>query len=550
MLVIALVATGVITVGTAVSLSRSAPTSEPVAIDDEPSPTPTPRPTPTHAAPTPTPSPDVKGVSLLGAPWGSVPGLLQFRGNPTHTFYGLGPVPDTPEIAWRYPDAAMCSEEVVGTRTETIPPEEPDGGGSGGSDSGEAGSGDDSGTNSPKPGPTTREVPIIKKWCGTGWTGQPVVWERPDGVVEMIVGAFDGAIHFLDTATGQRTRPPFQTGQMIKGTVTLDPDGFPLLYSGSRDNYFRVIALDRDVPTELWRLGPHPNGIWNNDWDGNASIIDDVLYTGGEDSWFRAIRLNRSHRDDGLVTVDPEVLVEVPGFTNELITAVGDRNVSIESSVAIHQDRAYFVNSGGRVVGLDISRVDTGDAPVVFDYWVGDDADASVVIDGDGMLYVSVEYERKTDRATEVGQLVKLDPSSGGNPRLWGVAIPPRPGPPDDGGSWSTPALFGDLLYLTTHPGELLVVDRHTGEVVHREEIGYHEWSSPVVVEDPETGRATLVVALCEASGLRAYDLADPRSPTERWTLHVGGCVESTPAVWKGGIYVGSRDGYLYGIHD
>ena len=97
---------------------------------------------------------------------------------------------------------------------------------------------------------------------------------------------------------------------------------------------------------------------------------------------------------------------------------------------------------------------------------------------------------------------------------------------------------------MTTHPGELLVVNRHTGAVVHRERIGYHEWSSPVVVD------GTLLVGLCDQGRLRAYDLGDPARPVQTWEVRVptGGCIESTPAVWGGGIYVGSRDGHVYGV--
>ena len=41
----------------------------------------------------------------VGEPWGdTVEGLLTFRGNPTRTYYGEGPVPDSPEVLWRFPD--------------------------------------------------------------------------------------------------------------------------------------------------------------------------------------------------------------------------------------------------------------------------------------------------------------------------------------------------------------------------------------------------------------------------------------------------------------
>jgi len=430
-----------------------------------------------------------------GQPYGSATGLLMFRGNPTRSWYGAGDLPDAPEQLWRFPEQPMCGRSTV-------------------------------------EGETT-------EWCGTGWTGQPVVWEH-DGRTEVIFGAYDHAVHFLDAATGERSRPDFPVGDLVKGSVTLDPDGFPLLYFGSRDNRLRALALDREAPTEVWALNANPEGVWNNDWDGNPVVVDDVLYEGGEDSFFYAVKLNRSYDGEGRVQVDPQVLVEQPGWTPQLFSQIGDRNVSFESSVAVIEGRAYVVNSGGRVLGFDIASVGSGAAPIVFDYWLGDDADATLVIDDQGMIYASVELERGLDRAREVGQLVKLDPSRPDDPLMWSVAVPPQPGGDGKGGLWSTPAIRDGLLYASTHPGELLVVDTADGTVVWREDIGAHEWSSPVIVGD------TLVVGECERTGLRGYSLADPRNPADEWSVQVGGCVESTPAAWDGRLYVGSRDGYFY----
>ena len=83
-----------------------------------------------------------------------------------------------------------------------------------------------------------------KVWCGTGWTGQPSVFER-DGRTWVVFGAYDRNIHFVDYETGQDILPPFPTGDIIKGSVSIDPDGLPLVYSGSRDNKLHVIAIDR-----------------------------------------------------------------------------------------------------------------------------------------------------------------------------------------------------------------------------------------------------------------------------------------------------------------
>jgi hypothetical protein len=455
-----------------------------------------------RAAPTPVRVTAKVEAHDVGQPWGAVPGLLQFRGNPTHTWYGRGPVPTAPKVLWRFPKKEpMCSVSYVG-RTP-------------------------------------------KRWCGTGWTGQPVVWDRQDGVTEVIFGAFDRRVHFLDAATGERTRPDFVARDIIKGTVTLDPDGFPLLYTGARDDRFRVIALDRKKPTVLWEIhsSDYP-GLYDNDWDGNASIVDDMLLDGGENGYFFAVKLNRRYGPNRRVQVTPQIRLAVPGWTDALRTAVGDNVTSIESSVAVFEDRVYFSNGLGRVVGLSLPAAAAGRAEMVFDYWLGDDIDASIVIDQEGMLYVAVELERFLPRALEVGQLVKLNPYASGDPLVWGIPVGAGIGDERGGGIWSTPALGDGVLYATSESGFVMAVDRLTGKLEWSEWRRTHLWSSPVVVD------GTLLVATCNGE-LLAYDIKNPRRPELRWSLTITrACIESTPAVWRGRIFVGTWDGHVYAVGD
>ena len=371
----------------------------------------------------------------------------------------------------------------------------------------------------------------------------------PEGRTEVVFGAYDTDVHWLDAAGGTETLPPFSTGDIIKGSVTVDPDGFPIVYTGSRDNSFRALATDRTEPTELWALSADVvDGTWNNDWDGNAVVRDDYLFLGGENSWFFIVKLNRDYDGAGLVTVAPEIVFSMPGYTQDLIAAIGDGNVSIESSVVLYEDRVYFTNSGGRVVGVDISRLGQpgADFPVVFDFWAGDDIDATPVVDADGMLYLNVELERFLDRAEEVGQIISLDPYTSGDPLRWSVAVPPGEGSEGKGGGWATPALGDGVLYVPTMPGTFYAIDTATGEELWSRFLGSHTWSSPVLVDD------VLMVADCQGR-IHAYDVSDPRvDPPDMWTFSLAsaGCIESTPAVWDGVLYVGSRDGGFYAIGD
>ena len=482
------------------------PASTPVSTAP-PSPEPTSDPIPTGApnitprpVPESTPYPGWVDPATAFEPASGMPGLLTFRGNPTRTFYGTGPAPRSPEVLWRFTGS---SERDLCSLT-----------------SWEAG--------------TTL-------WCGAGWTGQPAVVEWDDRTW-VVAGTYAPAVHFLDAATGGQILPEFVVGDLIKGSVTVDPDGYPLVYFGSRDNEYRIIAFDREEPTQLWSM--HANEVspvlWNDDWDGASLVLDDYLFQGGENSHFFIIKLNRRFGPDGLVSVDPEVVFSNPGWDQELLNAVADGNVSIESGMTVVGNTLYFANSGGLVQGWDITGVADGQVPErVFRYWAGDDVDATVVADTEGFLYVGVEYERGNARSQELGQMLKLDPSAE-DPLVWGTNLRNA----DIDGVWATAALTDEMVYVPTNAGFLYGLSRDTGEVVWFKRIAGPVWSSPVVVDD------VLIQSDC-AGNIYAFDVSEPLvEPPELWRISLGGCVEATPAVWNGVIYVADRVGGFYAIGD
>jgi outer membrane protein assembly factor BamB len=467
--------------------------------------TPSPTPSPTTPSPSPSPLPSPSPRPSPEPANAAFAGITTFRGNETRSYYGEGPVPEDPRILWRYPaEGSLCSFS------------------------------------------TDRDGQ--REWCGTGWTGQPNVIVGEGGRIEVRVNAYDGAYHFLDGRNGEPVRPLLQTGDLAKGSATSDPDGFPLYYAGSRDNFLRVIALDRAEPTVLWQLDANtsvPNPVWNDDWDGAPLVVGDYLLEGGENSWFYVIRLHRDYDERGKVTVDPEVVLTVPGFDETLIEELPDANVSIESSVAFLDGVAYFANSGGLVQGWDVSRILRGGtkAERVFRFWTGDDTDASVVIDEGGYLYVASELERSTDRSRQVGQLVKLDPRRPKRPVEWSFHILEE-GADGAGGAWATPALNGRMVYVATNYGDLIGLERRTGKERWRIHLAGPTWSSPVVVDD------VLLQGDCGGT-LHAFDVSKPLvEPPELWSLSLGSCIESTPSVLEGRIWVGTRGGAIYAIGD
>jgi len=150
-------------------------------------------------------------------------------------------------------------------------------------------------------------------------------------------------------------------------------------------------------------------------------------------------------------------------------------------------------------------------------------------------------------RYNDVGQIIKLDPrktGEGEDPLVRSQKTTKQSG--GQSGVWATPCLYKDMLYVPTHGGALLGLDRWTGELVWQKTLTEHAWASCVVVDH------TLIVG--DTYGvLHAWDVSDTRvDPPVVWeySLESGSALESTPAVWKGRIYVGSRDGYFYCFGD
>ena len=214
--------------------------------------------------------------------------------------------------------------------------------------------------------------------------------------------------------------------------------------------------------------------------------------------------------------------------------------MSIENSVAISGNTVYFANSGGLVQGWDLSGLEGGEEPTqVFRFWTGDDTDASIVVDAEGFIYVASEDERGNARSSELGQVMKLDPRRPEAPVVWAT-----PQIDTNGGVWATPALHDDVLIVATNGGEVMAIDRATGVQRWTVDLPGPTWQSPVVVDD--------VLIQGDCSGvLHAFDVSNTAAaPPQIWELELGGCIESTPAVWRGGIYVGTRGGRFFAITD
>jgi outer membrane protein assembly factor BamB len=255
---------------------------------------------------------------------------------------------------------------------------------------------------------------------------------------------------------------------------------------------------------------------------------------------------------------------------------MGEANIAVEASIARIGDTLYQAAGSGHVYGLALP-----DLRIVWDYEVGSDLDGTSVVTRDNKLIISVEKQYIAGR----GGIMMLDPSK----------------PPADAGVWYFPTenrgisewkggVIGSvavndetnvdgsrpaLAAFNSVDGNLYVVsqDKMAAKPVAGFD-GKTSYPTPVQVFKGNIGAAistpvivgdTIVAAgydntvhLYRIDYLPASTAGNgvllPSRDGSSWKVRVrqiatykaGGAFEATPLVWKGRIYLGCRDGYLY----
>lgn len=396
-------------------------------------------------------------------------------------------------------------------------------------------------------------------WNGVGWTGQPLAIEWPEETrkwmnfleppgppTEIILGALDGQVHFLDAVTGKRSRKPLKmpAPYPIKGTVTVDPRGYPLLFVGpgmnrGRTGYRIFSLLDFKELYSVKGIDSSAPRSWPA-FDANGIVLRDTLIQVGENGVFYFVKLNSSwDAKRGRLSIKPDV-------ETIRVSAAG-----MENSVAVWGNYAYFGDNVGNLwrVTLDYPK----EAQKVAS--LGDDVDSTITFDEDGSFYVGIEVDKAAGKGGK-GKLFKYQAK--GMNLLWTYSftagsIPKAEGRNSiNGGVLSTVAVSPrhDLVFLTTthHPriggGYLIALERGTGKTRWQTKMRGYGWSSPVVLGDR-------VLALDNGGNLFVRDAASGESLLTDSSgrsieaISVGGNVEASPIVWRGKIYIGTRGGAL-----
>ena len=411
-------------------------------------------------------------------------------------------------------------------------------------------------------------VSQIDDWGGVGWTGQCAIVRWPEETVrimnvreekqggpltEVIYATLDGRIYFLDLYDGQATRPAINIGAPIKGSVTVDPRGYPLLYVGqgipeanghSVDIGTRIFSL---IDQQLLFFLDGDDSFAQRSWYAfdAAPLVDgktDTMLQVGENAILYLVKLNTDYDPEaGTISIDPKVDRYV--FRSRVSDQPG-----MENSLAVYNDYGYFVDNSGLLQCVDLNTL-----TCVWAGDTGDDTDATIVLeeeaDGTVALYTATEREHSASY-DENAYLRKINALTG--EMLWKLPVKVYTSEGNEGGSFATPALgkgeLGDLIFahMTRTPDDgatLMAVDKESGEVVWRVAMGSGGWSSPVCVYDA-SGKGYVLVG-SSSGALRLYDGRTGRIIS---ICDLEGNIEGSPAVFEDMLVVGTRGKRIFGV--
>lgn len=427
----------------------------------------------------------------------------------------------------------------------------------------------------------------LTRWSGSGYTGQPLIvqWDDPmreimnlypekkakQNLAEVIYPTMDGKIYFIDLEDGTPTRDPINMGFTVKGTASIDPRGYPLLYVGQsignsgeyswNDSSIHIYSLIDG--NELYTYGftdKDPFSLRDNwqAWDSSPLIASDadILVWPGENGILYTFALH-SNFDDlaGTVFISPDEPVKyrysIPA-SGEAETQSGEECYGIETSAAAYQNYVFFTDNCGFLQCVDLNTM----APV----WVQDvtdDSDATMVMEEDGenvYLYTGCEIDKAVQAGSQKGTATarKIDALTG--EIVWQVPFECFAVEGTDSGILASPLLgqgsLDGLVFFTVastggseDAGLLAAYNKETGEVVWQTVMDRYAWSSPAAVyADDGTG----YLLQCDSGG--DMHLVDGKTGAILNSVSLGSTIEATPAVFDDIAVVGTRGEKIYGV--
>lgn len=413
----------------------------------------------------------------------------------------------------------------------------------------------------------------LGEWSGSGWTGQPLIvrWEdetkqmmdiyppkkSKQNLTEVIYATMDGNVYFYDLEDGEPTRDKLRVGMTFKGTGTLDPRGYPIMYIGSgiaNAKSQRMYVIDLIQNKVIYeQSGSDPKAFRSWVAFDSSPIIDaktDTLIWPGENGVLYTLKLNTVFdKQNKKITINPENTAKCryrSSFTDK------GRWHGYESSCVAVGNHVYVSENSGMVFCVDLNTMELKWAQDTLD-----DTNSTPVFewekDGEGAIYTAPALRWTAKGAKGSTTIFKLDAKNGNI--LWSYTHDCVQNRDSSGGVQSTPAIgrkgsnLENFIFYniastpSTLKGLLLAFDKQTGEIVWEHVMENYTWSSPVAVYN-DGGKGYIVI--CDSIG--DVKLLDGTNGNMLGSVNIGSNVEASPAIFENTLVVGTRGCKIYGI--
>jgi outer membrane protein assembly factor BamB len=422
---------------------------------------------------------------------------------------------------------------------------------------------------------------IVKQWefktgssprwgGGAGWTGQPAIvkwpnevkmlmnvkdeFKKKDNFVEVIYASLDGKVYFFDITNGKQTRPAIDIQNPIKGSVSVDPRGYPLLYvgqgipqTGNAQIGFRIYSL---IDGKLLHFVKGMDGFAYRGWGAfdSSALVNrntDTLFFGGENGLFYSMKLNtKFDPTKKSISIKPQKV--------KYRYKLGRINhQGIENSVVAFKNMMYFTDNGGTLQGIDVSKMKP-----VWALGMTDDSDATIVVEAKNdvpFLYTGTEVDKQGVKGNSI--LRKVNGLNG--KVVWKKEIPALSllgENPVNGGLLGTPILgkqdisnqviFTIARYKTMSAGLMISLDKETGKEIWRREMSNYAWSSPVAIYDK---KGNSYIVQCDSVG-NIYLLKGKTGEVIQKKNFFGANIEASPAIYNNTIVIANRGGRIFSL--
>lgn len=416
---------------------------------------------------------------------------------------------------------------------------------------------------------------------GVGWNNQPAIikWTKEvremmnlneeakavTGLREVIFSAQDGHVYFLNLTTGEETRAPIKIGYPLRGSVSVDVLGRPMISFGQAISklpnktgnigYYLYNLIDQ---TELHFINGRSSSSQkqygsNGAFDGSSLFIyhngKTAMLVGGENGLFYTLDLNAEFTFPTAENPDAQSALNVnpeTTYIRHIAENQAEGRTTIESAIAMYSHYAFVADGYGV-----IRCIDTNTMQSVWAVDAGDNTDAAIALDdADGTIALytgNTAYNRLGSKKDVT--IRRLDAMTG--EEAWQYTLKCDYNKSEQSGVKASPVVgqndLENLVYFTVNMVEnggskLLALDKNTGELVWEMNMDAESISSPVAVYN-EAGNGWIVQ--CDSDG--NVHLIDGLTGYVNSTTNLGGKIEASPAVYRDMLVVGtcSKDNHM-----